>query len=149
MKWIKMFMLWIWQIPQNYIAFFICGVLGPLCTYGGIYNNKSLIISNNILSNFSLGDYIFIKPNTPEKGIRHELGHSYQSQLLGWFYIPVIAIPSITHNIVHSIISKFGKAWNYYSFYTEKWADKLSESEKIAKIASHYFNSLQEIQKFI
>lgn len=54
-----------------------------------------------------------------DKSLKHGLGHSYQSQLLGWLYIPVIAIPSVLHNLVHYKL--------YYSFYTEKWADKLVE----------------------
>lgn len=127
MKWLSNFLLWLWQFPQNYIAFLIYGCLGYLCYYGGKYNGKNLIITEYILSNFSLGDYIFALPNSTEKSLKHELGHSYQSQLLGWLYIPVIAIPSILHNLVHYVAYKLGKEWDYYSFYTEKWADKLVE----------------------
>lgn len=127
MKWLCNFLLWLWQFPQNYIAFLIYGCLGYLCHYGGKYNGKNLIITEYILSNFSLGDYIFVLPNSTDKSLKHELGHSYQSQLLGWLYIPVIAIPSILHNLVHYIAYKLGKEWDYYSFYTEKWADKLVE----------------------
>lgn len=127
MKWLISFLLWLWQFPQNYIAFLIYGCLGYLCYYGGKYNGKNLIITEYILSNFSLGDYIFALPNSTDRSLKHELGHSYQSQLLGWLYIPVIAIPSILHNLVHYIAYKLGKEWDYYSFYTEKWADKLVE----------------------
>lgn len=127
MKWLSNFLLWLWQFPQNYIAFLIYGCLGYLCYYGGKYNGKNLIITEYILSNFSLGDYIFALPNSTDKSLKHKLGHSYQSQLLGWLYIPVIAIPSVLHNLVHYIAYKLGKEWNYYSFYTEKWADKLVE----------------------
>lgn len=127
MKWLISFLLWLWQFPQNYIAFLIYGCLGYLCYYGGKYNGKNLIITEYILSNFSLGDYIFALPNSTDESLKHELGHSYQSQLLGWLYIPVIAIPSVLHNLVHYIAYKLGKEWDYYSFYTEKWADKLVE----------------------
>lgn len=127
MKWLVSFLLWLWQFPQNYIAFLIYGCLGYLCYYGGKYNGKNLIITEYILSNFSLGDYIFALPNSTDKSLKHDLGHSYQSQLLGWLYIPVIAIPSVLHNLVHYIAYKLGKEWDYYSFYTEKWADKLVE----------------------
>lgn len=127
MKWLISFLLWLWQFPQNYIAFLIYGCLGYLCYYGGKYNGKNLIITEYILSNFSLGDYIFALPNSTDKSLKHDLGHSYQSQLLGWLYIPVIAIPSVLHNLVHYIAYKLGKEWDYYSFYTEKWADKLVE----------------------
>lgn len=82
-----------------------------------------------------MGDYIFVLPNSTDKSLKHELGHSYQSQLLGWLYIPVVAIPSILHNLVHYIAYKLGKEWDYYSFYTEKWADKLVEKlvEKVVE----------------
>ena len=91
------------------------------------YYGRHVIYSNYIASSFSLGDYIFALPNSPEEGLRHELGHSYQSQLLGWLYIPVIVIPSVLHNLYCGIVRKMRYRPNYYSFYTEKWADKLVE----------------------
>lgn len=127
MKWLSNFLLWLWQFPQNYIAFLIYGCSGYLYHYSGKYNGKNLIITEYILSNFSLGDYIFALPNSTDKSLKHELGHSYQSQLLGWLYIPVIAIPSILHNLYCMIVRKLGYKPDYYSFYTEKWADKLAE----------------------
>lgn len=127
MKWIKNFILWLWQFPQNYLAFLVWGCLGLSASYSRSYNGRHVICSRYIISSFSLGDYIFTFPISPEKIIKHELGHCYQSQLLGWLYIPVIAIPSILHNLVHYIAYKLGKEWDYYSFYTEKWADKLVE----------------------
>ena len=119
MKWLSNFLLWLWQFPQNCIAFLIYGCLGYLCYYGGKYNGKNLIITEYILSNFSLGDYIFVLPNSTDKSLKHELGHSYQSQLLGWLYIPVIAIPSVLHNLYCRIARKLGYEPDYYSFYTE------------------------------
>ena len=127
MKWLISFLLWLWQFPQNYIAFLVYSCLGYLCHYGEKYNGKNLIITEYILSNFSLGDYIFALPNSTDKSLKHELGHSYQSQLLGWLYIPVITIPSILHNLYCMIVRKLGYKPDYYSFYTEKWADKLVE----------------------
>ena len=106
------------------MAFLIYGCLGYLCHYGGKYNGKNLIITECILSDFSLGDYIFALPDSTDKSLKHESGHSYQSQLLGWLYIPVMAVPSILHDLVRYIACKLGKEWDYYSFYTEKRADK-------------------------
>lgn len=126
MKKLIKFLLWLWQFPQNYLAFIICGLL---CYnyYSSYYNGKILIITNYILCGFSLGDYIFITPNYSNKVLKHELGHCYQSQLLGWFYIPIIAIPSVLHNIYCRILRKLGYRPDYYKFYTEKWANKLVE----------------------
>lgn len=127
MKWIKNFILWLWQFPQNYLAFLVYGCLGPPCYYGGKYEGKNVIYSTYIPSSFSLGDYIFMVPDFPKESFKHELGHCYQSQLLGWLYIPVIAIPSVLHNLYVRIVRKLGYKPDYYSFYTEKWADHLVE----------------------
>ena len=127
MKWLSNFLLWLWQFPQNYIAFLVYSCLGYLCYYGKEYYGRHVIYSNYIASSFSLGDYIFALPNSTDKSLKHELGHSYQSQLLGWLYIPVIVIPSVLHNLYCGIVRKMGYRPNYYSFYTEKWADKLVE----------------------
>lgn len=127
MKWIKNFILWLWQFPQNYLAFLIYGCLGYLCYFGGKHNGKNLIYSSSILSSFSLGDYIFLLPNSSQEAIKHEYGHCIQSQILGWLYIPVIAIPSVLHNIYGMILHKFGKEIDYHSFYTEKWANNLAD----------------------
>jgi len=82
MKWIKNFILWLWQFPQNYLAFFGIWMFRGLCYYGGKYEGKNVIYSTYIPSSFSLGDYIFMVPDSPKKSFKHELGHCYQSQLL-------------------------------------------------------------------
>ena len=117
MKWLSNFLLWLWQFPQNYIAFLVYSCLGYLYYYGKEYYGRHVIYSN----------YIVALPNSTDKSLKHELGHSYQSQLLGWLYIPVIVIPSVLHNLYCGIVRKMGYRPNYYSFYTEKWADKLVE----------------------
>ena len=69
----------------------------------------------------SLGDYLFMPIGATKKSIEHECGHSRQSDILGPLYLIVIGIPSIIHNIVHTICSKLGINWDYYKFYTEHW----------------------------
>lgn len=123
---VKNVLLWIWQIPQNILA--IC-LEGIICQ--GFYRNDKLksktIIYNNVLpSGLSLGDYIFVN-NYNEYVIKHELGHCKQSEILGPLYLVVIGIPSLLHNIIHRIFSLVGVKWNYYSFYTESWANKLAK----------------------
>lgn len=59
---------------------------------------------------------------------QHSYGHWIQSLILGPFYIPFIAIPSF----VYSIYTRFNW-WNvtrYYTFYSEKWADKIGGVER-------------------
>ena len=67
----------------------------------------------------SLGKYIIVNQWMPTKEIMHEYGHCRQSKYLGPLYLLVIGIPSL----IWAIFGKRGDA--YYTFYTEKWADKL------------------------
>lgn len=56
--------------------------------------------------------------------ILHEaVGHGTQSKRLGPLYLLVIGLPSIIHC---AIFVALGRKWDYYNFYTEKWADKIA-----------------------
>lgn len=117
--------LWIWQLPQN--------IVGLLYRYvATISNNVSDSKEYKVYfkvsrGSVSLGKYIFVYTNTSNlsRTIQHEVGHYRQSCILGPFYLIVIGIPSITWAALHSYIPYF-KKYNYYSFYTEKWANKLA-----------------------
>lgn len=125
MKKVGSILLWLWQIPQHLLALIICFFGGYFIYYGEKFNGKTVIYSVYFKASFSLGDYLFIVPNSSKNILRHELGHSYQSQILGILYLPIIGIPSIIHNIYCRIARKLGYNPNYYSFYTEKWANNL------------------------
>lgn len=121
---------WIWQLPQN-----LCGYI-----YKNISkNNRKEKIENTAVNKLgieaysktspgsvSLGKYIFISERSKNdiNTIYHECGHSKQSRILGPLYLIIIGIPSITWAMLHSYIPYFWK-YNYYSFYTEWWSDKL------------------------
>jgi hypothetical protein len=83
----------------------------------------------------SLGKYIFLCPAhwDNEKVLLHECGHQKQSLILGWLYLLVIGIPSI---IWAGFFKGFRKKHNidYYSFYTERWADKLGGVKERASV---------------
>lgn len=124
----KMPLLWIWQLPQHLIALFMCLVFRVKPTMTG------LILSKTGFS-FSLGEYIFVDKftynsirNIEDYGwnvLVHESGHTIQSRCLGWLWLIIIGIPSALHWIWYQYYGKKHGA-NYYSFYTEKWADKLA-----------------------
>jgi hypothetical protein len=82
-------------------------------------------------SGISLGMFIFtpkIKEKEDQRLLVHEYGHTFQSAILGPFYLLLIGLPSIIWcraKWFQQLRKKRGIS--YYSFYTEKWADWLGE----------------------
>lgn len=125
-SYIKDSIKWIWQLPQNMLAICIEDVLYQAAYRKDIKVDGNTILVHNVLpAGMSLGDYIFLNPDVSEETIKHECGHSKQSDILGPLYLLVIGIPSLLHNIVHRVCGKIGIKWDYYKFYTESWANKL------------------------
>lgn len=116
-------LLWIWCFPQMLTGLIVKRVTKAECRgdhYWFTIKRGSV----------SLGEYIFLCPSHygNRKTLRHEKGHTKQSRMLGWLYIPVIALPSMLWALYYSKhYEKLAeKGVSYYSFYTEKWADKLA-----------------------
>ena len=117
----------IWQLPQILVGIIV------LIFYSGrihsVYKTKDNIIVarvDNFKGGVCFGTIILINTLSSDKTIQHELGHSKQSQYLGPLYLLVIGLPSLIHNLIYKL---YGRRWNYYSFYTEKWANKLMNLE--------------------
>lgn len=113
-------LLWIWCFPQMFI-----GLLVKIFTRARKVNDH---YEYNLGGCVSLGEYVFLGPGyyNDEEVLKHEKGHTIQSKYLGWLYLLVIGLPSfIWAN------SKYCKKYrqkhkiSYYSFYTERWANKL------------------------
>ena len=114
-------LLIIWQLPQVLVGVVMLPFLGKLRFIR--YENYCWIFEGeNMSGGISLGCFIFLsKYNSGrETTIRHELGHVKQSHMLGWLYLFIIGIPSIVWAMTNG-----NKC--YYSFYTESWANKLSD----------------------
>lgn len=124
-NYIKDSIKWLWQFPQNMLALCIESILCKAAYREGKADGNTIIVNITLPSAISLGDYLFVNPMSSQRSIQHECGHSKQSDILGPLYLIVIGIPSLLHNIVHYLCSKIGIKWNYYSFYTESWANKL------------------------
>ena len=124
-NYIKDSIKWLWQFPQNMLALCIEGILCKAAYREGKADGNTIIVNIVLPSAMSLGDYLFVNPMSSQKTIQHECGHSKQSDILGPLYLIVIGIPSLLHNMAHYLCSKIGIKWNYYSFYTESWANKL------------------------
>lgn len=119
----KKILLWIWCFPQNLVGLIVKKVT-KATPQGKHYWFKVECGS------VSLGEYVFLCPSHygNMKVLRHEKGHTKQSRMLGWLYLPLIALPSLIWAGIYSKYEEKFKARGitYYWFYTERWADKLA-----------------------
>ena len=118
----------IWGLPQN--------LLGMILAFSKERSNDfrtAIVSKTNYVSGLSLGLYIFLPEQDIENEflLKHEYGHTMQSFILGPLYLLIIGFPSLLWNRVRffrNIRAKFGK--DYYSFFTEKWANHLAAQKK-------------------
>lgn len=119
---------WIWQLPQNLIGITYRGIIKSdiISTINEDSNYKVYLTRSNN-GGVTLGKYIFVyqRYSNLSKVIQHETGHAIQSKILGPLYLLVIGLPSLIHASIHNIWC--GKNEDYYHFWTEKWANKLSK----------------------
>lgn len=129
MNYIRNLILFIWQLPQHLLAILYIGYLVMMCKDLGVDSRykQAIVIPCVIRGAVTLGCYVFVGLNSEyRKTVKHELGHTIQSKILGPLYLIVIGIPSITYCGLRRIFPSLRKK-NYYNFYTEKWANNLSE----------------------
>ena len=129
MKYIRNLILFIWQLPQHIVALIYFGYLVMMCKDLGVDSRykQATVIPCIMRGAVTLGNYVFVGLNSEyRKTVKHELGHTIQSKILGPLYLIVIGIPSITYCGLRRIFPSLRKK-NYYNFYTEKWANYLSE----------------------
>ena len=129
MKYIRNLILFIWQLPQHIVALIYFGYLVMMCKDLGVDSRykQATVIPCIMRGAVTLGNYVFVGLNSEYKEtVKHELGHTIQSKILGPLYLIVIGIPSITYCGLRRIFPSLRKK-NYYNFYTEKWANNLSE----------------------
>ena len=129
MKYIRNLILFIWQLPQHIVAIIYFGYLVMMCKDLGVDSRykQAIVIPCIMRGAITLGNYVFVGLNSEYKEtVKHELGHTIQSKILGPLYLIVIGIPSITYCGLRRIFPSLRKK-NYYNFYTEKWANNLSE----------------------
>lgn len=115
------YLFYLWQLPQNLLGLalklFYKKDINPIISIP----DTDITVSKNFRGGISLGKYIFVsKYSNNIRSLKHEYGHVIQSKFLGWFYLLIIGLPSLIHAWLYN-------GSDYYSFYTEKWADKLSE----------------------
>ena len=114
----KMFLLYVWQLPQNLLGLAVIFFSNAKKDFMGVYSTKYKFC-------VSLGNYIIVYEHCLVRTIKHEQGHRKQSLILGWLYLPVIGLPSAIGCILHRKFS-----FNYYKQPWEAWADKLGGVER-------------------
>lgn len=130
-------LLFIWQIPQNLVAVlmlpFLCHNLRLVC-----YRNFCLCYtSSNMEGGISLGNFAFVsnKMALMPEYVSHEVdGHTKQSKILGPLYLFVVGIPSI---LWASFRNRYRHP-DYYSFYTEKWANNCAGLKSVCDFYGIY-----------
>lgn len=118
-----------WGIIQTIIGLLVWFVI---CTRAKddimVGHTHALVVGGN-LGAVSIGPCISVFVERPtESLLKHEYGHCIQSLILGPFWLFVIGIPSF---VWAGCFAKYRQTHNvsYYSFYTEKWANKLGGIE--------------------
>lgn len=120
------FILYLWQLPQNILGIILhLWMPGTKYIYSSGIDNINVYKSAGMSGGISLGKYVIVYRSSGTTTIKHELGHCKQSQYLGWFYLIIIGLPSIVWATLHTYNKKIAEKYSYYSFYTERWADKL------------------------
>lgn len=125
MKLIVEILLWIWQAPQNIVG------LAFRIFYSGrpaLFRGVDVVVDARFPGGISLGRTIVVKrPHLADPDTwNHEYGHTRQSLYLGPFYLFIVGIPSL----LWAWYWNTSRGVSYYSFYTEKWADKLGGVER-------------------
>lgn len=125
---------WTWGIIQNIVGLIIFAVNGkcPHFRFGlsvGTFWNRG--------ESMSMGMFIFLGNNLKNEDLEneetvgsqvavHEYGHTFQSMILGPFYLAVISAVSGLWCMI-PVFEKLRKTKgiSYYKLYTERWANHL------------------------
>ena len=124
-------LLILWQLPQALLGWlcskFICLFYGKgkrvyhSCSHPGI----SFIVHEKLPGAMSLWPFIFLwcDAGVIPATVSHEYGHTIQSRILGWFYLPVVGVHSLLGILLKHLLHK-DNDW-YHKLPFEAWADKL------------------------
>jgi len=129
--WLLYSLRYIWELAQNILGLIIYLLNTKKITSVRKTNGRLLFENQNF--GVSLGNYIFWTPSINDRNfnipinLKHEFGHSIQSQIFGSLYLILIGLPSISRVFYSKIFYSVKKQeWaNYYKGYPEKWADTL------------------------
>lgn len=117
-------LLWFWQFPQNITGWLLW--LFVFKSHATVrHKGARMMFTYQMSGGVTLGKWVFLDARYYGYGnaasvMKHEYGHTVQSKILGWLYLPYVGIQSLIHAIFH-------RKGNYSHFWTEKWADRLAD----------------------
>lgn len=122
-----------WEAPQTALgaAVLAAEVARKRIVNIEVENGRMLVESKG--TGISLGHVVFWSRESSRwhdldtRNRAHELGHTKQSRMLGWLYLPVVGLPSISRAAYALLYRELtGRQWtHYYDGYPERWADRL------------------------
>ena len=123
-------LLYIWQLPQNLLGLILRVIYRQKNSL--LYKDKTVRVCESFPGGISLGNTLIVSKfpyNKPTwNTVKHEWGHTRQSLYLGPLYLIIIGIPSGLWSLIHKYNQE--KPNEYYTFFTEKWADKLGNVKR-------------------
>ena len=119
-----------WGLPQTIAGFAVYEIMKRRgCRH--FTHHGARVTVWNVNAGLSLGMFIFVDARANginDRLLVHEYGHTVQSLILGPLYLPVIGLPSVIWLKAPALSrSRRARGVSYYSFYTERWANRLGE----------------------
>lgn len=139
MKWWVKVRRWTWELPQTLVGALLLLFLKEKPLRIIYYADQKVYLYDRFNGGISLGYYTHLDWNAKDhnnntireglkRSVKHEAkGHGTQSKWLGPLYLFVVGLPSIIHCAIHILC---GRKWDYYSFYTERSADRIAGIER-------------------
>lgn len=119
----KVFVLW--ELPQLLLSLALLAAVKKKILKTLNYRDTLVYFVSGFPGGISLSYIIILNTryiDYPDV-IKHEYGHSRQSLMLGWFYLPVVGLPSLIRSIIWNIKKLPEK--DYYNKFPENWANRL------------------------
>jgi hypothetical protein len=126
-------LLFLWELPQNILGLLVLGLERGAGTVKEIRIEHDRMVIQSTRNAVSLGYFVFWSEGVNRYFIlddltrEHEIGHSFQSRLLGPLYLPLVGVPSVLHVLYAMAYREVtGRRWTgYFDTYPESWADRL------------------------
>ena len=129
-----------WELPQLFLGYAIaqvrvlCGNVDRVDTLGGVTYVTCCHRKEHAYTGMSLGCYVQmwlpveIKTDFEHYARRyagrmllHEYGHTFDSQLWGWLYLPIVGLPSLVSQWLELLAPQRHRHDNLYA---ERWANR-------------------------